>query len=302
MFANSLAPPSPARQAPATATLWLLGVLGFVAGAFAALGSPHTPARSAAVALALAQPAASASSVVTPGSPASPPSASTPPRLTGVPAPAPQATAPAGASRVRDARSTRKQLLLLALLLAAAGAAWLLARQRKGQGGGAAALRGLEVIQTLRLGGRFQVALVRAPGRLLVLGLSDKGVTLLTELDEDALPAPAAAGQLGQAGQVAERWVDQLAAGVAAPGALAPSPQLPPGPPPDAGPAYARRADGASEEAFLDTLMDRLSSATPAVIRDVLGVHAGRSAGSAAAMGRPGRARGLQRYEEALAP
>jgi len=277
MSASSLAPRRSEPQAPATATLWLLGVLGFSAGAFAALGGPHHDGRSAAVALAEAQPAA-------------PTAAPAPPRLAGVPAPAaPPAVRTPASHRVADARSTRKELLALALLLAAAGAAWLLARQRRGQGGRAAALRGLEVIQTLRLGGRFQVALVRAPGRLLVLGLSDKGVTLLTELDEDALPALAAEHAAASSGEA-------QGAGASFAGAL-----FPPGPPPDAAPgALARRAGGASEEAFLDTLMDRLSSATPSVIRDVLGAQPGGSSAPSAARG--GRAHGLQRYEQALAP
>ena len=295
MFASSIAPPSPEHPAPATATLWLLGVLGFAAGAFAALGGPHEQVRSAAVALAQASSAAPAASVA-----ASPVAVASPvARLTGVPAPAPSLAHAAPAppsqasrpSRTRDARSTRKQLLALALLLAAAGAAWLLARQRKGHGGRAAALRGLEVIQTLRLGGRFQVALVRAPGRLLVLGLSDKGVTLLTELDEDALPAwsPAASERA--------RAAQEAGATRAAGDAL-----TPPGPPPDAAPAFSHGGQAAHEEAFLDTLMDRLSSATPSVIRDVLGAQRRGSAAAAPGAARGGRAHGLQRYERALAP
>lgn len=49
----------------------------------------------------------------------------------------------------------------------------------------------IEVLSSTRVAGRFQVSLVRVPGAILVLGVSDKGLTLLTELPPDALlPAP----------------------------------------------------------------------------------------------------------------
>jgi len=56
--------------------------------------------------------------------------------------------------------------------------------------------RSLEVLDTLRLGGRWQVSLVSAPGRLLVLGASSQAVTLLAELpleDGEEMPQVAPA-------------------------------------------------------------------------------------------------------------
>ena len=65
-------------------------------------------------------------------------------------------------------------------LIVGVGAFLMMSRSRMGSGGDTG--RNLEVLDTLRLGGRWQVSLVSAPGRLLVLGASSQEVTLLAEL------------------------------------------------------------------------------------------------------------------------
>lgn len=65
-------------------------------------------------------------------------------------------------------------------LIVGVGAFLMMSRSRMGSGGETG--RNLEVLDTLRLGGRWQVSLVSAPGRLLVLGASSQEVTLLAEL------------------------------------------------------------------------------------------------------------------------
>jgi flagellar protein FliO/FliZ len=78
--------------------------------------------------------------------------------------------------------------IVLALM---AGAAALL--RRTGAGGGVARKRGLpiEVVSRHSLGRRSSVALVRAGGRGLVLGVTDHTITVLAETDPDDLVPPA---------------------------------------------------------------------------------------------------------------
>jgi flagellar biosynthetic protein FliO len=76
---------------------------------------------------------------------------------------------------------------VLALILALA---WLLRRFREASRaatGGPA----LESVARLDLGARREIRLVRAAGRLLVVGVTEKRCELITELDDDAIPASA---------------------------------------------------------------------------------------------------------------
>jgi flagellar biogenesis protein FliO len=79
------------------------------------------------------------------------------------------------------------------VLLGAGLVAWFVVRKR-GEGFQLPGGRELQVIGTTRVGGRWLVALVRVPGRTLVVGASEKGLSLLSEIrDEgddqlDALP------------------------------------------------------------------------------------------------------------------
>jgi flagellar biogenesis protein FliO len=119
------------------------------------------------------------------------------PTLTGArppaPAPAPSAWTPAGSSGQPepltgappvDLGRSLRNLLLLASVLVLAGAVWVFLRDRRGQRRPQNA-NPLELIASVKLGGRWPVSLVRVPGRLLVVGATDSGVALLTELEDD---------------------------------------------------------------------------------------------------------------------
>jgi flagellar protein FliO/FliZ len=77
--------------------------------------------------------------------------------------------------------------IVLALM---AGAAALL--RRSGAGGGISKRRGLpiEVVSRHAIGRRSSVALVRAGGKGLVLGVTDHTITVLAETDPDELVPP----------------------------------------------------------------------------------------------------------------
>ena len=68
---------------------------------------------------------------------------------------------------------------LLAIVLFAL---WM--KKRKGQSPASRKAATIETIATSRLFGKHAISLVRVPGQILVLGASDKGMTLLTQLDE----------------------------------------------------------------------------------------------------------------------
>jgi flagellar biogenesis protein FliO len=128
-------------------------------------------------------------------------------------APAPQADrperadAPAVTAPVRKARTLKSLrerqakkeanqttpmgawLMVGLALLALGGVAWWLKRRAARGTPWAAAANRMETIATHRVTGKHMVSLVRVPGRILVLGLNDKGVNLLTELDENDLDA-----------------------------------------------------------------------------------------------------------------
>ncbi len=124
-----------------------------------------------------------------------------------------------------DARA----IVVALILLLAAVAAWWLGRRRERPG--TLASPRLRVLSSLRLGGKWQVSLVQVPGGLLVVGATDKGVTLLTELG----PAP---------NEVPE------------PDILDMTPPLPPLEP-DA---------GDDDDPFLERLLGRMSDARPAAL------------------------------------
>jgi len=47
----------------------------------------------------------------------------------------------------------------------------------------------IEVLQSARIGGKWQVSLVRVPGKTLVLGVTDKGLSTLAEIEEPHMVA-----------------------------------------------------------------------------------------------------------------
>lgn len=69
-------------------------------------------------------------------------------------------------------------------LAALAVVAWVLSKRR------ARVPRRLELVESMSLGPRRSLGLVRVDGRLLVVGVSEAGVQLLTSFDGPASPAP----------------------------------------------------------------------------------------------------------------
>ncbi len=80
-----------------------------------------------------------------------------------------------------EALGLRALLLLLLLGALLWGLRWLQTRRL----GGVPAARRLQVLEALSLGGRRQLALVRAGERVLLLGISDHGVRQLERFGED---------------------------------------------------------------------------------------------------------------------
>lgn len=155
---------------------------------------------------------------VTPSAPAAPGPASAEgraPAAVGAPADhlarpqaAPQPAAPQGLpddlQLKRDPASTAEPLkvgqqsqgvsgtglaLASVLLGLAALLAWWLQKRTQAKRAASGVDTTIEVLSSARVAGRFQISLVRVPGAILVLGASDKGLTLLTELPPDAIQA-----------------------------------------------------------------------------------------------------------------
>ena len=125
----------------------------------------------------------------------------------------------------------------------------------------------LELASTIRLGGRWQVSLIRVPGRMLVVGATENGLNLLAELDPET-------------DNVEEEWLEEFKE------VSLDTPSAPPkaefgtySRPPvqshqeeEEFPEILQKAVGAedcdpSNDAYLDHLMQRLAKARPAVVR-----------------------------------
>ena len=165
------------------ASLWVVASCGVLAGAMVAqqAKAPAAPIEAPAALVATAAPegAPALRADGRAGTPLRLRDSASPGRRPAAAAPAPTETA-GGASRV-----------LLVVLLLVAGVAALMFLKRKGSAA-LATKRGdayaLKVVSTVRVAGRWQVALVKVPGKTLVLGTTDKGLSLLTTLDpEDEL-------------------------------------------------------------------------------------------------------------------
>lgn len=76
------------------------------------------------------------------------------------------------------------RIVLMMTFLVVGLVAWYLTRRRQ-QGKSGGATKALSLIGTVKIAGRWQVALVKVPGKTLVLGATDKGLSLLSELDDD---------------------------------------------------------------------------------------------------------------------
>ncbi len=81
--------------------------------------------------------------------------------------------------------SERGMLSLIALVLlglAAFGSLFLMKKKKSEEKQRAM----MEVLESIRVGGKWQMSLVRVPGKILVLGVTDKGMQTLTEIPEEA--------------------------------------------------------------------------------------------------------------------
>ena len=81
--------------------------------------------------------------------------------------------------------SERGMLSLIALVLlglAAFGSLFLMKKKKAEEQQRAM----MEVLESIRVGGKWQMSLVRVPGKILVLGVTDKGMQTLTEIPEEA--------------------------------------------------------------------------------------------------------------------
>ena len=123
--------------------------------------------------------------------------------------------------------------LALAMLLlgGAAIAAFYLQKRGRRKGDGTPSTT-LEVVSSIRVAGRYQVALIRVPGSMLVVGVTDKGLTLLTELPEDIVAstvqeAPRAESPARVVAQPASPPSPRPAPQTAAPGRSPTSPGMP---------------------------------------------------------------------------
>lgn len=104
-------------------------------------------------------------------------------------APAPTSAAPAVQGAPGSGGFARVAMMML-VLVGGVGAWFVMRRRQLGKKGPAA--KALSLVGTVKVAGRWQVALVKVPGKTLVLGATDKGLSLLSELDEDvALEAEA---------------------------------------------------------------------------------------------------------------
>ena len=257
-------------------TFWLVLGCGALCGAATAAASPpNAPPLPAAASEAAAPPGVAMPNVAPAfaGHPVDTSAAASdaPPETKQEPARAPAApavaaeplvlrTAPGPAPVVGGAPSRGLGLADLIAVLAVLGAAAVVFVQwRKQRPDAPAVEETLEVVASTRVGGRWQVSLMRVPGRLLVIGATDKGLSLLAELDgQDGTAAalPVASPSLEPAAADEPPILDLDAYRRPA----SPDPRRSPTPPPP-------DTLVGEDDAFLDHLMARLANAQPAVIR-----------------------------------
>lgn len=90
-----------------------------------------------------------------------------------------------------DVLSVLGTLVGFVLLLVLAWWAVRLLGKGYGYGAGGSASRSLQVLDRMPLGGEKQLLVVKAAGRVLLLGVTAHHVEVLCELDESQLPPPA---------------------------------------------------------------------------------------------------------------
>jgi len=157
------------------ASLWVVASCGVLAGAMVAQSAKGPAASPAAPAPPAAQVAAAPS--------AAPPVHGTPLRLLDS-RPAVQSAAAATAPH-EPAGGGGTVVILVLLLVAGGAAAFFIKRNNKPAAPSKRGDTTLKVVNSVRVAGRWQVALVQVPGKTLVLGATDKGLSLLTTLEPD---------------------------------------------------------------------------------------------------------------------
>jgi len=170
--------------------LVIAGAVGLLAGVVAAqsqgagaLGRPTTP-------LVATAPALDAN-----GQPVAPATASNG-----------RATTSAVPGSAIEGSSGGARIVIMMTVLAGLGLAFMVMRKRQGDKRTKAA-PAMSLLGQLRVAGRWQIALVKVPGKTLVLGTTDKGLSLLSTLDDGDVEAQAELAALDR-----EPVTDDLAA------------------------------------------------------------------------------------------
>lgn len=225
------------RPNPKTLTFWIVLGCGAICGAATASAGPGGEPQEVPPAAAEALPSAAAL-------------ADGPAIVDAEPAFLRPRREPAPAAPEPGSSGLASTVAVLALLCGAAAIAWHWRGRRPGLTGPGASDT-LEVVCQRRLGGRWQVALMRVQGRLLVVGAGEKGLSLLAELD-DLTPAPWAADEEEEDAEPPVLELDTYRRPAQRPAST---------------PTPAQPAQRQGEDVFLDHLMDRLAKAQPAVVR-----------------------------------
>ena len=143
---------------------------------------------------------------------------------------------------------SRYALLILLVLGLLAGAAVVAYFLKKGRATKAARGPCLELVDSLRIAGKWHVSLVRAPGRLLVIGASEGEVSLLADLDEIEDPSSVLTDTLVDLPSVLQSHAPNLAAVPAA----------------DTRPVQpAAQPSLDVEDPFFDALLERMNARQP---------------------------------------
>jgi flagellar biogenesis protein FliO len=91
---------------------------------------------------------------------------------------------------VRD-NSEPGMMTWIAMLLLGGAAFGALILSKKKQKAGTDSRPLLSVLNTVRIGGKHQLSLIEVPGKLLVIGVTEKGLTTLTEIPQENKPQSA---------------------------------------------------------------------------------------------------------------
>jgi flagellar biosynthetic protein FliO len=102
-----------------------------------------------------------------------------------------------GAEPLQGPDLTRYFLVCTGVIVALLGAAWLFKRTLAGHLRARAAKRSLQVLDVLPLGGKQKLMVVRCYDRSFLLGVGEKEVRSIAELESEPNAAPAAAMPTG---------------------------------------------------------------------------------------------------------